>query len=232
MTGPVTIAIPFTDRVDLTAPLVASLLDQRDDWHRLMLIDHGSTDSDTCDWVTRMHLVDGVEMVALDRIPTASLYSGWNLAISHAADDDGIAVILNNDITIPDRFIADLINPIRDHPVWWATHIDQQVDHTDSAPTGRITQTRGLARDGGLTGWAFAVAAGHWDQPGMRPIDEQLRFYSGDRDLVRLIRRAGGWQGRVDGLGVTHRSGATRRARPDLLAQQTADMALCRHIWR
>jgi GT2 family glycosyltransferase len=90
----------------------------------------------------------------------------------------------------------------------------------------RVTPTKGLAMEGGMTGWAFALKAEAFRSE-LPLIDERLKFYSGDRDLVHSVEMAGYRAARVDGLPCTHQRGATRKRRPELKEQQDRDI----HLW-
>lgn len=215
MTRPV-VVIPFTNRADLTIPLVDRIYADGG-FRSLVLADNGSDDPKTTDWLGRLRTVPKVEVVrypalgaryvhGLDR--PHSLYRSWNLAIEWAARVDDVAVILNNDLTVPERFVPRLAEALAAAPA------DVAIAYPDTLGTRHpadepITRTRGLWPDG-MTPFAFAIDPGRY--PTLPQIDERFILYCGDVELLWRTQATGLTAARVNGLPVEHRLGSTRKA--------------------
>ena len=212
-----------------TALVIRDLRD--DDFDQLVIFDHGSDEPATLEW---LHEVGHRPKITVDRrgiIPEESLYRAWNDTIRYALarfDDAEVdVVLLNNDVRLPPGFIRFLTKAMRSgDPRVVIAYPDARVKRSAGVPRRiRLTPTRGLHADGGMTGWAFAVRAEVFR--GEIPfIDERLKFYSGDRDLVHAVESRGYTAARVEGLPCDHDLGATRKRRRDLIEQQRRDMAL------
>jgi hypothetical protein len=199
MSATVTVGIPFMDRADLTGPLVDSLLAQGG-FDSLLLFDNGSTEPDTAAWVDT--LTDPrIEIVTGPEIPEQSLYASWNATIARGT----YALILNNDVTICDGFVAGLTAALDDTPTRIAA-VYPEVRDCGGRTAGATVPTRGMWPDG-LTPFAFMLDC----TIGMPPIDEQFRFYSGDVELLWRLQAGGYTAARAVGVRCQHRLGATRK---------------------
>lgn len=226
---PCVIGIPMMNLHDRTARVIADL--DFDDFDEVIIFDHASDAPATLDWLRQ---IEQRPKVTVDRrriIPEDSLYRAWNdtirYALAHFDAPEIDVVLLNNDVRLPRGFIRCLTRAMRSGgPRVLIAYPDATAKRKDGLPRRiRLTPTRGLHADGGMTGWAFAVRAEAFR--GEIPfIDERLRFYSGDRDLVHAVESRGYTAARVNGLACEHRLGATRKRRRDLIEQQRRDMAL------
>lgn len=226
---PCVIGIPMMNLHDRTARVIADL--DFDEFDELIIFDHASDDPATLVWLRE---IERRRKVTVDRrgiIPEESLYRAWNDTIRHAlARFDGPevdVVILNNDVRLPRGFVRFLTRAMRSgDPNILIAYPDAQAKRKSGLPRRvELTPTRGLHADGGMTGWAFALRAEAFR--GRIPyIDERLKFYSGDRDLVHAVESRGYTAARVNGLPCEHGLGVTRKRRPELMEQQKRDIAL------
>ena len=213
--------------------LTSRVLDELDfaELDEVVIYDHGSDDPATIRWLAA---IERREKVSVDRraaIPEESLYRSWNDTIRRALDRHAVVevdvVLLNNDVRLPEGFLGALTRALRAGDGRLAiTYPD--VDATLEAGIPRaldVTPTKGLKGEGGLVGHAFALKAELFRSE-LPYIDERLKFYSGDRDLIHNVEAAGYHAGRVNGLPCTHHWGGTRRRRPELKEQQRRDVSL------
>lgn len=212
-----------------TARVIADL--DFDDFDELIVFDHASDDPASIAWLRQIARHPKITIDRRGIIPEESLYRAWNdtirraLARFRAHEID--VVLLNNDVRIPRGFVRFLTRAMRSGDLnVMIAYPDATAKRKNGLP-GRIdlTPTKGLHGDGGMTGWAFALKAEAFR--GVLPfIDERLKFYSGDRDLVHAVETRGYHAARVNGLPCEHKLGMTRRQRPDLIEQQNRDIAL------
>jgi hypothetical protein len=213
----------------LTARLVEDL--DFEEFDELVIYDHGSNDPGSVAWLAEIEQKAKVTVQRRAAIPEESLYRSWNdtvrraLACFDAPEID--VVLLNNDIRLPSGFVSFVTAALRSgDPGVWITYPDSRASLSEGLPKEiRITPTRGLAAEGGLSGWAFAVKAELFKAE-LPYIDERLRFYSGDRDLIHNVETRGHYAARVEGLPCEHGLGVTRKQRPELRDQMRRDIAL------
>jgi hypothetical protein len=197
----------------------------------LIIYDHGSDDPRSIQWLAEVERRPKVRVDRREAVPAASLYRSWNdtirRAITRYPDGPVDVVILNNDLRVPRGFVRFLTRALRTaDPTIMITFPDARAPLALGVPWKvRLTPTKGLAIDGGMTGWAFALK-GEAFRGDLPLIDERLKFYSGDRDLIHSVEAAGYTAARVDGLPAVHERGATRRRRPELKEQQDRDVRL------
>jgi hypothetical protein len=214
---------------DETAAVVADL--DESEFDELIIFDHGSDDPASIAWLGR---IEEHPKITVDRrgvIPDESLYRSWNDTIRHglarfnAAEID--VVLLNNDVRLPRGFIGFLTRALRSgDPKVMIAFPDKEAPMDGGLPDRvGLTPTKGLHGDGGLTGWAFAVKAEAFRDV-LPFIDERLKIYSGDRDLIHAVETRGYYAARVDGLPCKHTLGTTRRRRPEIKEQQERDVRL------
>lgn len=209
------VAIPFTDRADLTIPLVDRIYGDGE-FGTLLLADNGSTDERTVEWVDRLRTVRRIEVVRYPALgapyphaPDAahSLYRSWNLAIEWASRSGTVAVILNNDLTVPAGFVGRLVEALAGAPDDVAIVYPDTLGQHHPAPEP-LTRTRGLWPDG-MTPFAFALDPARF--PTLPQIDERFVLYCGDVELLWRTQATGLFAARVNRLPVEHRLGATRK---------------------
>lgn len=223
------VGIPMTNLYEQTARVLADL--DFDAVDELVIYDHASDDPMTLAWLAAIEFAPKVTVDRRGGIPDESLYRSWNdtirraLARSDAPEVD--VVLLNNDVRIPPGFIRLLTRALRSGgPDVLIVYPDAQADLLAGVPDEiRLTPTTGLHADGGLTGYAFGVKAEAF-RDRLPLIDERLKLYSGDRDLIHNVERRGYHAARVEGLPCQHSHGATRRLRPELAETQRRDVAL------
>lgn len=212
-----------------TAKLVADL--DFDAIDELIIYDHGSDDPRSIEWLTEIERAPKISVDRRAAVPVESLYRSWNdtirRAIARFPTGPVDVVILNNDVTVPRGFVRCLTRALRAAgPGVIVTYPDAHAPLRSGIPLRiKLTPTKGLAMEGGMTGWAFALKAEAF-RAELPLIDERLRFYSGDRDLIHTVETAGYRAARVDRLPCAHERGATRRRRPELKGQQDRDIQL------
>lgn len=210
---PTFVIVPFKDRHDLTAQLIASL-----DAHgreegpaRIILCDNGSVEPPPAEW---------------NAIPAAgmNIHEMWNagveMALAEAGSNCNIA-ILNNDIKIDRGFLNGLSVALRSDPRVVA--VCPNYDGRDFP--AEMQQIHGICANrydgtGGLAGFAFMVR-GEWFADGYR-FPEELQWWFGDNDLVETITRAGGLMGLVKRVACEHIGGGSQTEQPDGFAEMVA----------
>ncbi len=212
-----------------TANVIADL--DFDDFDELIIFDHASDDPASIAWLRQIARHPKVTVDLRGIIPEESLYRAWNdtirraLARFRAREID--VVLLNNDVRIPPGFIRLLTRSMRSgDPKVMIVYPDANAELKNGLPgLIKLTATKGLHADGGMTGWAFALKAEAFRRK-LPFIDERLKFYSGDRDLVHAVETRGYYAARVIGLPCEHKLGMTRKRRPELIEQQSRDVDL------
>lgn len=226
---PCVVGIPMMNLHQRTARVIADL--DAEAFDELIIFDHASDDPATLEWLRE---IERDPKITVDRrriIPEESLYRAWNDTIRRALDRFDLpevdVVLLNNDVRLPRGFLRFLTRALRaGGPEVVIAYPDATAPRKSGLPREiRLTRTKGLYADGGLTGWAFALRAEAF-RDAIPFIDERLKFYSGDRDLVHAIETRGYVAARVEGLACEHGLGVTRKRRPDLVDQQKRDIAL------
>lgn len=226
---PCVIGIPMMNLHEATARVIADL--DFDEFDELIIFDHASDDPASVAWLRQIARRSKVTVELRRIIPEESLYRAWNDTIRRALarfrGREIDVVLLNNDVRIPPGFIRFLTRAMRTgDPKAMIGYPDATAKLANGLPdTIELTPTKGLYGDGGMTGWAFALKAEAFRQE-LPFIDERLKFYSGDRDLVHAVETRGYHAARVNGLPCEHKLGMTRKRRPDLVEQQNRDIAL------
>ena len=233
---PCVVGIPMMNFHEHTAHVVEDL--DFDELDELIIFDHGSDDPASIAWLAKIERRPKVTVDRRAAIPTESLYRSWNDTIRHALarfnDRKRVdVVLLNNDVRLPAGFIGFLTRAVRSgDPRLMIAYPDMNAILDDGLPQNTdLEPTRGLADDGGLTGWAFALKAEAFRRE-IPYIDERLRFYSGDRDLIFNLETRGYYAARVRGLPCLHGLGVTRKKRPELKDQMRRDVKLCWAKWK
>lgn len=193
--------VPYTDRHEMTGPLVERLLAD-DALDRLLLADNGSTDRATLRWQASVGQDRRVTVLRWPPLGVGhSLYRSWNVCIDDAGD--GTAVVLNNDLDVPAGFVAALTGAL------WACERRVAMTYPRCAPapsdgaSGPVTETYG-PWPAGWTPFAFAGR-------GLPKIDERFVLYCGDVELLWRVQASGRVAARVEGVEVVHRLGGTRK---------------------
>lgn len=219
----------MTNLYEQTARVVADL--DFDDLDELVIYDHASDEPMTIAWLAAIEFAPKVSVDRRGSIPEESLYRSWNDTIRRALEQSDApevdVVLLNNDVRLPPGFIRFLTRALRSGgSELMITYPDAGADLADGLPDRiELTPTTGLHADGGLTGYAFAIKAEAFREE-LPFIDERLKLYSGDRDLVHGLQIRGYHAARVNGLPCEHSHGATRKRRPELQETQRRDVEL------
>jgi hypothetical protein len=199
------VCIPMRDRYELTRALVTQLV-ECNDFNLCRVFDNGSREYASQAWLDSLNDVRGVEVI---RRPDSTIYQMWNEALAWAPAGTHVA-ILNNDITVPGRFLHHLSGALQTAPRdVWITYPDWDLDSTHDVPRGGVRRTHGTRNLGGMSGYAFMVDVDSLRANGVPPIDESFEWLCGDGDLIKQVEARGGCAARVLGLGVDHLEQAT-----------------------
>lgn len=219
----VIVAIPVRDRIDLTRRVMGQLRDMGG-FDRLLIYDNGSTDG-TSGYVSAIARED--ERVELLDVPDIGIYEIWNDALSRASKLDAHLCLLNNDLDLPEGFVANLSKAAEDAPDdVWAVYPDANAD--ENRPTG-LTRTHGTKRHGGLTGHAFMIRGQALTE--LNRIETEYRWWCGDDELVAMIEETGHVAARVDGLPCQHLNEATAQSHAWTHEAKAADLERFRERW-
>ena len=197
---PTFVVVPVRDRLDLTCQLVAQLAVQGGH-DGLFVYDNGSTDG-TAAWLADEAARD--TLVAVDA-PGWTLHQMWGAGIAAArrwAPVCNIAV-LNNDLVLGPDFCRRLAGALRSDP-----ELDAVSPNYDGRPLGcGITYVTSTYKNGGLAGFAFMVRGEAFDAIA---IDQDLRWWYGDDDLVAQIGARGRRVGLTGATTVEHIGGGSQ----------------------
>jgi GT2 family glycosyltransferase len=219
-----TVIIPAKNRQGMTSRLVRQLADQAGQ-DEIVVYDNGSDDPRMCNWLASQTEATVVEAEGWN------LHQMWNDGIDRAATKSATSnvVILNNDLEIGDRFVANLVGALRSDPTLGAVsanYDNRQIDgieRTDEICAGRYDGT------GGFAGFAFALRA----EAGYR-FPTECAWWYGDTDLLATIYRNGAWAGIVGDAHCVHIDGGGQTGKwddPEMQEVLTADAAWFHTKW-
>lgn len=199
------VVIPFRDEPELTTRLVRELLEQ-DEVDELLLYDNGSSSVRFLD-----SFVKEDHRVRIFSRPRSSIYQmwneGWKRAVEETHGQPVNVAILNNDISIPSKFLSTLARWLRSSDTPWCVYPDYNLALWQSGAQ-RAVRTVGTYKDGGMCGWAFMLK-GETVHEGMPYVDEGFEWWFGDDDIVRNIYQLGHEVWRIQGLPLDHHGEAT-----------------------
>jgi hypothetical protein len=239
---PVVVLIPMKNRLDLTTTILRQIRERAGRFDDILLYDNGS-DLKNRHELRRWSAERYVTLVeAPNQTITQMWNAGWDLALAKHPEGPVNLAILNNDVEIPSGFLDVLSVALRlelSDVLPWLVYpgvCRATVDQVEAYRFGHALHceiTSGTVRHGGMSGWAFMVAAEKRREGLLEPIDEQFRWWCGDDDLAFSIGAAGGAQYRVDGLPVFHHGEGTASLEdPDRLEEKKrADLRRCREKW-
>ena len=208
------VGIPVRNKRELTMTLVGQLANQ-DEYSHIYIYDNGSTD-DTREAVESSDIRD----LSLMGASKLSIYEMWNHMIMMAEVQEENVAILNNDILIGPNFLSRLDEPLGGDI--WITYPDY-----DRSLKQGYRFTRGTYRQGGMSGFAFAVKH---DIP-VR-VDTRFKWWYGDDDLAHKTVKRGGKICRVSGCHVHHLGSMTAKHHPEVRKQISQDKELWRSLGR
>lgn len=213
--------IPVKNRLDLTKPLVETLLSHKD--CKVVLFDNGSKDG-TAEWAAR---VKGLSYVGA---PDSTLHEMWNAGCTIAGVDGQPAVILNNDIELDGEpaWVSRLVAPLEYGWGALCPNYDSRRDYRAVMPLQGISAGREDGT-GGLSGFAFALSPSvmGWYR---FPVD--AKWWFGDTDLCRTLDARGVPYGMVLDVGLTHIGGGSQTAKDhDIAPQCIKDRAWFESKW-
>lgn len=173
---------------------------------------------DTC-WqslsVIEVHLYDNrKEMATLPAtdsrtmnhwIPGRSFYGSWNEGVAKAADRNAYALLLNDDIVIPNGIIEALADALDHYPEYGLIAADGPIGQAICQPGSVESIYHGYRRHE-FAAWCCMARPEAW-----QTVDERYRVYFGDDDLLWKVRHSGWETGILRGVGVYHDTSTTLR---------------------
>lgn len=212
------VIVPVRDQPKLTERFLVCMRGQAFD--EILVLDNG------CKRATSKILADAADADARLSIIEArglGIYEMWNLGFSIAEQHEQPVSILvsNNDVELPPGALDRLDAALRSDEELWAVYPDYDARWTNTPRTHGMRRGRGVARDGGLYGPCFLVAA---DRLPWRPlISSPYEWWFGDNHLARQIEEEGGRHARLVGLPVLHANEGTARHHPETIAMRNRD---------
>jgi hypothetical protein len=199
------VIIPFKDEADMTIALLCDLIEQGG-YDQILLFDNGSSQGE----LDRVQEAAGWESIRIISRPDSRIYEmwneGWRMCEDMSPNQRFNLCILNNDIAIPDNFLATMADKLRSKKSCWAVYPDYDLKYMTYAPEElKLKETSGTYQHGGLCGWAFMLKG----EAPIDHVDERFQWWYGDDDLVRKITAAGGKTCRIVGLPLRHVGEAT-----------------------
>ncbi len=198
-TVPTFVVVPVRDRLDLTRQLVDQLAAQGGH-DGLFVFDNGSTDG-TAGWLAA-EAARGT-LVGVDAAG-CTLHQMWNAGIVAARRRAPVCniAILNNDLWLGPDFCRRLAGALRSDPDLVAVS-----PNYDGRPLDGVTYVTSTYKNGGMAGFAFMVRGEAFDEIA---IDESLRWWYGDDDLVAQIGARGKRVGLTGATTVEHIDGGSQ----------------------
>lgn len=162
--------------------------------------------------------------VALNYRPLNGIYDQWNAALDWVAryNEDRIAVVLNDDLTLPPLAISNVMEKMVAAPEFALVGLPYEGSQTQYD----IAATRGTYKSAGMGGFAWAA----WPKRCARVAPGYTWWY-GDDDLVMRTLDAGHGVGIARGTPVQHEIGYSSSRRPEVLADLDADRRLFDRYW-
>lgn len=212
---PIHVVVPVRDQWPYTRAIVDQVL--AEPVASLTVMDNGSTDGTA----ERLARIDDPRLTVLHR-PGAGLHEMWNEGWRRVLPGPAALAVLNNDVVLAPATLTRLRDALYAEDDRWVAYPDhrRRLQDGDEAD-GTVTATEGTFAQGGMSGFCFMLRA-EAHEAGLPFFDEGFRWWFGDDDLVRNVRRAGRQVVRVDGLPVEHVQEATARSH-DLDAVKAAD---------
>lgn len=194
------VVIPFKGKVEMTATLVAQLVEQNE-FEKIFLFDNdGVNTGPRYPWS-----IFNSKVITHDA-PGANIHEMWNTGYAWAEYEarysGGFAKVafLNNDIVIPPKFLSTLAGALDADPILAAVGPELEGDDREWN-TGEC----------GFHGSAFMVRADEIHQP----FDQNLQWWYGDDDFCVRARVRGLKVAMVRGLKHEHIGGGSQTPRTD-----------------
>jgi GT2 family glycosyltransferase len=196
---PTYVVIPVRDQLDLTRRLVEDL-DAQGGHEAIFVFDNGSTDG-TGAWLADQAGRGVVEAFDAEGL---TLHQMWSAGIREARARSRACdiAVLNNDLVIGPDFCRRLAAALRSDPDLVAVS-----PNYDGRPLEGVAYVTSTFKNGGLAGFAFMVRGEAFDH---LAIDERLRWWYGDDDLVAQIVAAGKRAGITGATTVCHVGGGSQ----------------------
>lgn len=158
--------------------------------------------------------------------PGMTIYQMWNMGwgLSLLLDSEVNLAILNDDLTLPAKFLSRLAYALRFRGVGLVYPDYELPMALDRGTVDALVPTIGTYKDFGMCGWAFMVRAELRANDTLPPIDEQFEWWCGDDDLARQLMLSGWIQAKVLGVGFEHIGEASSRDRPEVELMKGPDI--------
>lgn len=211
----VAIVIPVFNQLAYTQGCVRCLQADLANGVRAIVVDNGSTDG-TGGW-----LAEQKNLTVISNAANRGCAPAWNQGVQAAKDADWIAV-LNNDVLLPEGWLAALLDAAERHGLDVVCPAMRERDQNyDFASYARefSTRLRHVVRRGGAHGVCFAVRRTVFEKIG--GFDEAFRIGQfEDADFFRRARLAGFRTGIVGACFIHHFGSVTQDALNDTRNQR------------
>jgi hypothetical protein len=177
------VIIPVKNRHTMTSTLLSTLARESDSYAEILIFDNESdlpvsdTDLPLLAPRTKVYTFPGTGVI------NAIWNEGAEYALTAAGAEFHNVVYLNNDIQVGERFISELVRCLRSAPDIGIVY--PNFDNRSQVPN-LLQDTRGIAPDGGMSGFAFAIRG----ELHLR-VDPRFRWWCGDADLELKARLRG-----------------------------------------
>lgn len=190
---PTFVVIPAKDRHEMTRALIGQLVEQVPAEH-IFLLDNGSDPSYLDEHI-------GCTVVDAEGLTISQMWNlGLELAEKKADGENHNVAILNNDLQVPDDFLARLAHGLRLDDSHWISYPNWHSGPATEFPPLTATPTHGGGPTGrSMCGWAFMMRG----ERGLR-FDEQFTWWYGDDDIQRQVEARGGVVVCVGGCYANH----------------------------
>lgn len=147
-------------------------------------------------------------LVELHVMPDVSIYAEWNHGVHWACEVDSYALVMNDDIQIPDQLATSLADALDGHQEYGVMGVDSG-SILNSPPYGVRPLSHQQGNRYAFSAWCFMARPEAWQD-----IDERYKIWYGDDDLVWKTNSAGWFVGALQGTGVHHSVSTTTGQTP------------------
>ena len=153
--------------------------------------------------------------------PGRTIYQEWNEAAEWACELDAYVLILNDDIAIGPGFPGALGAALDANPDFGLISSDTALPRAETYPGGGVIDVaHHLGNRREFANWAFIARPEAYHM-----VDEGLKIWYGDDDLIWKVCEAGWRTGLLRGVGVFHDTSTTSRQMPWTVAAAGEDGA-------